>query len=150
MNRNTLMLLVAGAGAFLLYTLQRKSQVARSVQFSFDKLSVSLKNKTIQFVMGILNPASGSVLVKSVVGQIYFNEKSIASVETFQPITIEGNKKTQLNLLIRPSGVGIFQLIIDFIKLKQSNQRASANIVFKGFANVDNVTMPISTELVNV
>lgn len=150
MNRNTLLLVLAGAGAFLLYTLQRKSQVARSVQFSFDKLSVSIKNKTIQFVMGILNPASGSILVKSVVGQIMFNNKSIASIETFEPITIEGNKKTQINLIIKPSGMGIFQLLIDFYKIKQAGQKASANIVFKGFANVDNVTMPISSELVNV
>lgn len=145
-----LLLLLGVAGAVFLYTVQRKSQVARSVLFSFDKLNVSLRNKTINFVLGILNPANASILVKSIVGQIIFNGNAIASVETFQPITIEGNKKTQINLLIKPSGVGIFQLLIDFYKMKQANQKATANIIFKGFANVDNITMPIETQLANV
>lgn len=149
MNKNWLIGLGI-AGAVLIYVLQRKSQVAKSVQFSFDKLNVSLKNKTINFVLGILNPASGSVMVKSVVGQLVFNDKTIASVETFQPITIEGNKKTQINLLIKPSGVGILQLIVDFIKIKKAGQKQSANVTFTGYANVDGVTMPINSELVNV
>lgn len=150
MKRNNLLIVGAIIGAYFIYRLQRSSQVARSVQFSFDKLTVNVKNRTLVFVMGILNPASGSVTVKSVVGYIRVNGSDIASVETFQPVKVEGNKKSQLNLIIKPQGTGIVSLLMDLYKVKKEKGKLSANIQFVGNANVDGVTLPINAQLLDV
>lgn len=150
MKRNNLLLLFAGVGAYLLYRLQRSSQVARTVQFSFDKLAINLKSRTLTIVMGILNPASGSVTVRSVVGYIKFNGNDVASIETFQPVTIQGNNRTALNLIVKPQGMGIFNLLLETYKIKKEKGKLSARIEFVGNANIDGVTLPINTQLVNV
>lgn len=150
MKRNNLLLLFAGVGAYLLYRLQRSSQVARTVQFSFDKLAVNLKSRTLTIVMGILNPASGSVTVRSVVGYIKFNGNDVASIETFQPVTIQGNNRTALNLIVKPQGMGIFNLLLETYKIKKEKGKLTASIEFVGNANIDGVTLPINTQLVNV
>lgn len=141
------LVLLAGAGALALIMLSRKKQIAKSAQYSFEKIGVDLKKRKVKVTLGILNPAQGSIRINSVVGLLKINGKDVATVENFSPVTVAGNAKTMLPLTLTPSLSGITDLIRSYIATRQQKGKVSAKVTFVGSSNVDGMTLPISTTL---
>lgn len=137
---------LVGAGIVFLM-LSRKKQIAKTAQFSFDKLGLNLKQGGLNVVLGVLNPAQGQITINSVVGFLKVNGKDVASVQAFKPVTVLGNAKTALPLLLKPSSGGIISLIRDYIRARKAGDKTSVKITFVGNSNVDGLTLPISTVL---
>lgn len=140
-------------GAIALYAilkLKRGATIANRALFSIDKMSVDIKKRQINLILGILNPASGSIKINSVVGNLVLNGQSIASIENFTGLIVEGNAKSFLSLIMKPSGIGIINLAIDFVNAKKNKEKTSANVKFVGTANVDGIAIPINTTMLDV
>lgn len=138
---------IIGGGALLFIMLQRKKQIAKTAQFSFDKLGLNIKKGGLNVVLGVLNPAAGSIRINSVVGFLKINGRDVASVESFTPINVAGNAKTALPLLLKPSGGGIVSLVKSVIDAKKQGKKSSFKVTFVGNSNIDGMTLPISTVL---
>lgn len=139
---------ILGAGALLFFVLQRKKQIARTAQFSFDKLGLNLKQGGLNVTLGVLNPAAGSITINSVVGFLKVNGVDVATVQNFTRTTVAGNAKTPLQLLLKPSGTGIFQTVKKIIAAKKAGNKQAFKVTFVGNSNIDGMTLPISTQLV--
>lgn len=147
MKRSKLPWLLVGAG-IIFVMLQRKKQIAKTAQFSFDKLGLNLRQGGLNVVLGVLNPAQGSITINSVVGFLKVNGVDVASVENFKRTVVAGNAKTPLPLLLKPSGSGIFTTIKKIIDAKKAGDKTKFKVTFVGNSNIDGMTLPISTQLV--
>jgi hypothetical protein len=139
---------VLGGGLFLFFMLQRKKTIAKTAQFSFDKLNLNLKKGGLNVVLGVLNPAAGSIRINSVVGFLKINGRDVATVESFVPVNVQGNAKTALPLLLKPSSGGIVSLVKSVIEAKKKGQKSGFKVTFVGNSNIDGMTLPISTVLI--
>lgn len=146
MAKNKLTWIIGGA-ALLFIILQRKKQIAKTAQFSFDKLGLNLKQGGLNVVLGVLNPAAGSIRINSVVGFLKVNGVDVASVSNFTPVNVAGNAKTPLPLLLKPSGGGIFSTIRNVLQARKSGQKQKFKVTFVGNSNIDGMTLPINTTL---
>lgn len=147
MRKSNLPWLLGGA-ALIFIMLQRKKQIAKTAQFSFDKLGLNLKQGGLNVVLGVLNPAAGSIRINSVVGYLKINGVDVASVSNFTPVNVAGNAKTPLPLLLKPSGSGIFATIKKIIEARKAGTKQSFKVTFVGNSNIDGMTLPINTQLV--
>jgi LEA14-like dessication related protein len=141
------LLLLAGAGALALIMLSRKKQIAKSAQYSFEKIGVNLARRKVIVTLGILNPAQGSIRINSVVGLLRINGRDVATVENFTPVTVAGNAKSMLPLTLTPSLSGITDLIRSYIQMRKDKKKSPAKVTFAGSSNVDGMTLPIQTTL---
>lgn len=141
------LLLLAGAGALALIMLSRKKQIAKSAQYSFEKIGVNLARRKVIVTLGILNPAQGSIRINSVVGLLRINGRDVATVENFTPVTVAGNAKSLLPLTLSPSLSGITDLIRSYIQMRKDKKKSPAKVTFTGSSNVDGMTLPIQTTL---
>ena len=89
--------------------------------------------------MLVQNPTNQRVIVKSVVGSVYVNDKFLATVSAFGDQVIEGNAESVLNITARPGAIGVFNTLKELI-----TQPIGSNVIrFSGSANVDGVNVPV-------
>lgn len=130
------------AGGFIAYNLFVKGHSLSTVNFYPDKVqSVNIVSGTPYMVVGLLvqNTSNSKLVVNSVAGNVYANDTLIGNAANFSPYAINPNSQGMMYLSIRFSVLGIVNDIFDAFQNKNFTQ----NMVFDGFANVDNFQVPI-------
>ena len=95
----------------------------------------------IQLKFGIQNPTNQSAEIRSIVGQVEANGKTIADVSNFVALKIEPNSETLLPIKADPAAYGIASNIFSLFGKDRPKQ---LDVRFTGTANVDGVNIPIS------
>lgn len=120
--------------------------MAASASFSFERLGIDLKNKAIKLGIGVSNPTDTTANLTSITGMFYLAGKQVASIESFENKTIAANSKTVLNILVRPSLVGVWSNLKDYIKSGGKNVKSLKPYV-EGSANIDGFNFPFKNYL---
>lgn len=133
------LLLVGGVVA---YNYLVKGRSLSNVNFYPEKVqSVDLVSGVPYMVVGLLvqNTSGQKLVVNSIAGNVYANDTLIGNASNFSPYAINPNAQGTMYLQIRFALLGI---VNDIFNAFQSNN-FTQTMEFDGFANVDNVQIPI-------
>lgn len=139
-----ILLLFGAAG--LIYFLSRKKTLAKTASFSFEKLGVDLKNKTIKLGIGVSNPTGATANLSAITGAFYLAGKQVASIESFERRQIAPHGKTILNIVVKPSLAGLWSNLKDIIKSGGKNVKGLKPYI-EGVADIDGFNFPFKNTL---
>lgn len=130
-----------GGVVLALYLLGRR-RLAGNIKVLLRGVSFAggLKRPTFSLRFGLQNPTNQSATLDSLVGQVEANGRTVADVQTFEPVTIAPNRESQLVVTATPAAVGIIQTLVQFVR---SKERQPLRVEFIGTANVDGMQIPI-------
>lgn len=134
-------LLPIGAGAVALYFLS-KAQAGKNIKVYLSGISLSKGSNVIPDIFTkfrILNGSSTPVTLKSIVGDLYVNDKQIASVSNTESFAIPANKEVFYSVKVTPNVFTLLAIVTNLIKAKQR-----IKISFTGTVNTTGVMIPIS------
>lgn len=93
----------------------------------------------LQITFNIDNPNTRDSVVKSVVGDVYVNDKKVARVQTYNQVTVRGNASTIYPVLTKLNPVRAIQSIVEMVK-----GLPGSTVRFIGTANIDDIAQPIN------
>jgi hypothetical protein len=134
--------LIIVAGIAALYFLGKSRLMKLKIIFRGFKITGGILRPKFNLKFGLQNPTNETANLNSIVGEVIANGKTIANVSTFDQLTIQANRETELNIIAEPIGISIAKTVIDFIK-----SRNKLIVEFKGSANVDNIVYPLNNSL---
>ena len=79
--------------------------------------------------------------LRSIVGQVDANGRTVADVSGFQALTVGANTESIMTVQAQPAAVGIVQTVAEFLRQKE---RGPVQVTFTGTANVDGLNVPIN------
>lgn len=131
-------------GALVALYLLGRARLAKNVKVIFRGLSFSggLVRPAINLRFGIQNPTDQTAEVRSIVGTVEANGRTIADVNTFVAVKLGPNTETIIPIKADPAALGIASTVWQYL---QSSQREKLSVKFSGTANVDGVNFPINT-----
>ena len=132
-----------GGAIVALYILGR-ARLANNVKIVFRGLSFAggLVRPSLNLRFGIQNPTDQTAEIRSIVGTVQANGKTVADVNTFIAVKLAPNSEAIIPVKAEPAAFGIASTVWQYL---QSTQREKLNIKFSGTANVDGVNFPIET-----
>lgn len=133
--KNTAAYLLGGAA--LVYLLTRASTINN---LNFVPRGLSFIGSSIRVVIGVQNPTSASLTLRSVSGSLIVNGNTFGNVSDFQPAILAANSETPVALIFSPSLFGIADTVIT--ALEDGSTAISASL--QGIANLDNNALPIN------
>lgn len=101
--------------------------------------SGTILSPTVTVDIAVQNPTNQRVVLKSLAGSVYVNDKYLANVASFGNQYIEPNSESILKLTARPSGLGVFQSVKQLL----TQPMGTIQVRFSGSANVDGTNVPI-------
>jgi len=130
-------------GALVALYLVGRSRLASNVKVLFRGLSFSggLRRPTISLRFSIQNPTDRMATLRSIVGQVDANGRTVADVSGFQALTVGANTESIMTVQAQPAAVGIVQTVAEFLRQKE---RGPVQVTFTGTANVDGLNVPIN------
>ena len=128
-----------------LYLIGR-TRLATNVKVLFRGLSFGggLRKPSISLRFGVQNPTDQTATVRSIVGQVDANGRTVADVSGFQALQVGPNTESILTVQAQPAAVGIVQTVAEFLRQKE---RGPVRVTFTGTANVDGVNLPINSSV---
>lgn len=138
-NRTSALLVGAGIVA---YTLLSKGHALGSINFLPGSIKeLSLENGSPVLKVGIVaqNTSSQQFVIRSIAGNVNANGYLVGSVSFFQEVTIPANAQVEIPIELRFGLLGVVQDIINAWQTHSFTQ----DVVFSGYANVDNYQVPI-------
>lgn len=138
-------LLLIGGALVALYLIGR-TRLATNVKVLFRGLSFGggLRKPSISLRFGVQNPTDQTATVRSLVGQVDANGRTVADVSGFQALQVGPNTESILTVQAQPAAVGIVQTVAEFLRQKE---RGPVRVTFTGTANVDGVNLPINSSV---
>jgi LEA14-like dessication related protein len=138
-------LLWIGGALVALYLIGR-TRLATNVKVLFRGLSFGggLRKPSISLRFGVQNPTDQTATVRSIVGQVDANGRTVADVSGFQALQVGPNTESILTVQAQPAAVGIVQTVAEFLRQKE---RGPVRVTFTGTANVDGVNLPINSSV---
>jgi hypothetical protein len=137
MNKTILLLAAAGAAAYYFYKKNVVTTAATSVRFNLKQ--VKLTGTNIILKVGVLNASSQSATLNSIVGDLVLSGNTIATVKSFNAVSIKPAAETDIEITLVPTGIGILATIANLVGGKKIK-----GFTFSGKANVNNMLVPIS------
>jgi len=128
---------VGGIAAFYFLgksTLSKVKLLFRGVNFSGGLLAPRFNLK-----FGVQNPTNEKANIKSLVGTLTANGKTVANISSFTSQVIAPTAESIYTVEARPAAAGLVSTIANFI---QSKNRIDFN--FSGTMNVDNINIPVN------
>ena len=138
-------LILIGGALVALYIIGR-TRLATNVKVLFRGLSFGggLRKPSISLRFGVQNPTDQTATVRSIVGQVDANGRTVADVSGFQALQVGPNTESILTVQAQPAAVGIVQTVAEFLRQKE---RGPVRVTFTGTANVDGVNLPINSSV---
>lgn len=139
MKGSTLLLL--GVGGAVLYYLLKKGRALTSLEFV--PRNISFGSGALQLVLGVQNPTSTPLTLRSLVGGVFVNNNRVADISNFTTMVIGPNAETDLTLNIQPD---IFGMVNDIISTVSNGFPPNQSIELRATVNVDNNALPVTTK----
>lgn len=145
-------IIALGIGGYILYSLSKKINDARALNYEITGLNLGFSGGSI--VLTVINPTTSSYVIDSIVADIYDNNNRIALISFLGQATILPGSTTNLTLPLKidPLGTvvdllqGASQLIFD--KSKTANPNADKHVLqLNGTIVVQGFTIPFEQEL---
>lgn len=135
-------LLILGGTIVALFLFGR-GRLASHVNVVLRGLNFSggLRRPRFTLRFGVQNPTGQAATVRSIVGQVMANGRTIADVSGFQPMRIGPNSESIITVNADPQGLGVVQTILALIKEKG---KEAVGFQFSGTINVDGINIPLS------
>ena len=141
--KKTIFWLIGGAAA--LYFLARYSFSQKAIFLLRSvRPSGTLLRPTFTVEIAVQNPTNQRVVLKSLAGSVYVQDKYLGNVASFGDQFIEPNSESILKLTARPNAMGVFSSIKELL----TQPVGSVSVRFTGSANVDGTNIPIENSLV--
>jgi len=137
--------LLFGAAALLAYNFLVKGKALGSINFLPGQIhSFDMNGTTPVLTVGVIaqNTSSQKFIIRSIAGTVYSDGYMVGSVSFFNTAEVQPNSKSQIFVQIRFAPLGIVQSIINAFQTNDFSQE----VIFKGFANVDNFQIPINNK----
>ena len=134
-------LLPIGVGAAALY-FWSKAQAGKNIKVYLSGLSLSKGSGVIPDIFvkfRIVNGSSTPVTLKSIVGDLYVNDKQIASVSNTENFLVAANKEVFYSVKVIPNVFTLLSIVTNLIKAKQR-----IKITFSGTVNTTGLMLPIN------
>lgn len=127
-------------GAAALYFISRL-QFGRKANFILQSVKPggTILQPIVKVQILVQNPTNQKVVVKSIVGSVYVDDKFLAYVSSFGDQIIEGNAESLVTINARPGVIGVFQTLKQLVTQPIGNIK----IRFSGSANIDGTNIPI-------
>lgn len=103
-------------------------------KFSFNLIGIKLKPKPV-ILMQIYNPTNEKDTINSIVADIYYKNNRLGIITQFQPIKINANTRTNVELPISADAFGFAYLLTDIAKTGKEVIKNSV-VEVKGTINV--------------
>jgi hypothetical protein len=129
--------LLAGAALFIYYKKVRIDKNVAAVRFNLKQVKLSGTNIILK--VGVLNASSQSATLNSIVGDLVLSGNTIATVKSFNPVSIKPAAETDIEIILVPTGLGILTTIANLVGGKKIK-----GFTFNGRANVNNMLLPIT------
>lgn len=134
-------LLPIGAGAVALY-FWSKAQAGKNIKVYLYGLSLSKGTSAIPDIFAkfrIVNGSSTPVTLKSIVGDVFVNDKQIASVSNTESFSIPANKEVFYSVKLSPNVFTLVSIVWNLIKSKQR-----IKVTFNGTINTTGIMIPLN------
>jgi hypothetical protein len=134
-----------GGAAILAYNLLTKGRALGSVNFLPGRIhSFAFDGMTPVLTVGVVaqNTSSQKFVIRSIAGSVYADGYLAGSVSYFQVSEVLPNSQSEIFVQIRFAPLGIVQDIINAFQTNDYQQE----VIFKGYANVDNFQVPINNK----
>ncbi len=131
-------------GAIIALFLLGRARLAKNIKVIFRGVSFTggIVKPAINLRFGIQNPTDQTAEIRSIVGTVTANGKTIADINTFVSVKLAANSEAIIPIEAQPAALGIASTLWQYL---QSKQREKLQIMFTGTANVDGVNFPIET-----
>jgi LEA14-like dessication related protein len=136
--KNAIFWVVGGAAALYFIARYRFSQKANFLLRSVKPTGTILQ-PTVTVEIAVQNPTNQRIILKSISGSLFINDKYLANVSSFGDQIIAGNSESIVKVTARPSAVGVFQSVRELL----SKPIGTMQVRFSGTANVDGINIPI-------
>jgi len=135
-------ILLFGVVGLFVYSLFAKAQAGKKLNVMFRTLRIlkpsGLSLPTIQAIFSLQNPSSQQIILKSIVGDLYLNNKHLSNVSDFKQITIPANNEIDLPINIK---IGLLDVLSNIKNLINSKKKFAVS--FEGNVNAENIVIPI-------
>ena len=134
-------ILVSAGAVYLAYNLFKVGRLARMVFFPGSVHSFSFIGSTpiIEFDVQIQNTSSNSVRVNSLAGNLFSDGVLVGNIHSESLIDVPANSSISTRLVAQLGLLGIVNTLI----AAWQNRDMSREIVFNGYANVDDFQLPL-------
>lgn len=134
--------IIAGAGLLLFY-FWSKAKAGKSLKINFHDISFGSSsgfNIPELFVrFQIINPSSTPITIDSIVGDLYVNNDSFATISNTDKFTIPAKQTILYKVKVQ---IGVLNVATTFYSLIRN--RKKVNITFNGNVNSSGVMIPIN------
>lgn len=134
--------IAAAAGAYALFAFTKIRRISTLTFFpgTIHSFSFAGSIPVLEFNISIQNTSSLPVTVKSLAGNIFSSGYLVGNVTSTSIIDIPSNSNIQTRVKAQLSLLGIVNNLIAAFQ----NRDSSKEISFEGFANVDNLQIPLN------
>lgn len=137
--KTTDLLLLAGGAAAIYYFGSRVNTLSG---LNFVPRGLSFVGGAARIVVGVQNPSSYPLTLRSVAANLIVNGNTFGNVSGFIPVVIAPNSETPVPLLFTPSIFGIAADILDAV----NRDSLAVTAALQGSANVDNNSLPLNLQ----
>lgn len=133
-------------GGVATWYLLRMRSLGTNINFLFRNIRVkggSILQPNIELTIGAQNPTNQTAILRSLVGRIEYQGKTIATFSNFEQVQIQGNTETIIKINAIPNLISVYNVIKQIIVDRQPGKVISIN----GKANVNNIVVPVNSSL---
>lgn len=131
-------------GGVTTWYLLRMRNLGTSINFIFRNIRVkggSILQPNIELTIGAQNPTNQTASLRSIVGTLEYEGKTIANFTSFDTVLIQGNTETIIKINAIPNVISVLNVIKQIIV----NRQPGKVISIKGKANVNNIVVPFNS-----
>ena len=142
MKKSPLLWIIGGIA--VIYILGRR---ALQKNYKVDLADVSagggLLHPYIILKFSVLNPTNQKAVIRSIVGELDFNNEALANVSSFETQVIQPNSESFVQVKVTPSIISSISQVYKLITQKTK----SAELKFVGTFNIDNILIPVDNTI---
>lgn len=140
---------IVAAVAAVGYFVYRKMNFAKSLVFRLTDIKPdgNLKDPHLVISINVSNPSNQTANIKSIVGTLYLDDRSIAVINTATTQTILPQTDSILKVIAKPQLIGIAILIRELLYKSKRKNINPRSYKFEGNVNVDGVLLPINESI---
>lgn len=138
-------LLAGGAGLGLLFLIRafmRKGEAIKSLNVNVSKVDFNRKDKTFVIFVRLINPANASVTIKSIVGDVFWNGTTAATIDFRNETKIGPNEEKTIQIPVKMN-ITLLSLVTDLIT-KKIKDVISGKFEVKAVVNAEGFVVPFN------